>query len=532
MTFIPSVLSKIDDNNSYTGSLSSGQTLVFNGTDTTGYNGVTITIETNETSSPLGLIFSGSNDNITWSDISSETIYANVSFLKNYEFSMRYYRFSYTTVNSCTISIQSRLSTSSSSSSNDSYTVFNNDVEASLDAFGKLRVSNPYTLLDIRFPGQSSGSNNFLLNSNQLSQYSAGTGGSTYNITASDSKCILTVTGDRTLINQSRKYCNYQPGKSLLFLASAVLNNNGNPGSGFSTRLGYYDNNNGLYYQYTAGSGISVNIKNSLLTTILQSSWNIDRMDGTGTSKLNLDFSKTQLFVIDMEWLGVGIVRFGFYAYGKIHYCHQELNINILTSPYTNGINLPIRHEIIGSVGLTSASMTQICSTVISEGGYNPIGRPFSISTENNYVTLDSTEIPVILLRGGSSNYRHQSIFPTQITTISNQANDLLLYRARFYSDSIPFTVSSWTDVGANSVCQYALGSNVTGFSATGSTIIDSGYFYGKSSSTYSLDNIFSTIFQITSNASDFSDVVVLTVQSIVGSGSRVYGTINWQEIY
>lgn len=530
MTFIPSVLSVIDANNSYVGSLTNGQVVAFVGTDTSGYNSISVTVDTTDTSSPLGLVFSVSSNNVTWTTHASDTVNSGAPFTKNYDVIAQYYRLTYTAANAATISIQARLTTTNAS--NDSYAVFDNALESSIDAFGKLRVTNPYTLLDIRFPGQSTGSSSFLLNSIQLSQYTSGTAGSTYNITASNSKCILSVTGDRRLVNQSRKYCNYQPGKSLLFMTSAVINHSGNPAAGYSTRLGYYDDNNGLYFQYTGGAGMSVNIQNDILTTIPQSSWNIDKMDGTGSSKLNLDFTKTQLFVMDMEWLGVGRVRYGFYAYGKIHYCHQQLNINFLVAPYTNGINLPVRYEVIGSEGVT-ASMTQICSTVISEGGYNPIGRPMSISTGSTYVTLNTSEQPILLLRGGGSNYDHQSIFPTVMSLISNQQNDLLLYRARVYRDSIPFTVSTWTDVDVNnSVCQYALGGSVSEFNVSDSTLVDQAYFYGKTSTSYDLTNIFNNIFEITSNASNVSDVVVLTAQSIIGSGSRVYGTINWQEVY
>jgi hypothetical protein len=66
-----------------------------------------------------------------------------------------------------------------------------------------------------------------------------------------------------------------------------------------------------------------------------QSQWNVDRLDGTGPSKVNIDFTKSQIFVTDYQWLGVGRVRFGFYAYGKIHYCHQILNIKSLSKRST-----------------------------------------------------------------------------------------------------------------------------------------------------------------------------------------------------
>ena len=69
-------------------------------------------------------------------------------------------------------------------------------------------------------------------------------------------------------------------------------------------------------------------------------------MDGTGTSGYNIDFTKSQLYVIDFEWLSVGRIRFGFYIFGKIYYCHQISNFNELDEPYMKTANLPIRYEI------------------------------------------------------------------------------------------------------------------------------------------------------------------------------------------
>lgn len=537
MTFTPSVLSTMDPNNTNNGLITS---FIGSATVTTGYNTITLNVSSSIDSSPGGLVLEFSPDNTLntiWISYSADTVYANLPFVKSYPVLSQYYRVNYTNSSLAQTSIQSHLSTVDDSKEDNSMTVFNNDVEASLDAFGKLRVSNPQTLLDIRFPGQSAGSSPFLLNDIQISQNVTGTGLGGYNITAFDSKCLLSVTGAYTLINQSRKYCTYQPGKSLLFMASAVMNNTGNTGS-YQTNVGYYDDYNGLYFKYDSSTGMSINIRNNKLInisdeTIPQNEWNIDRMDGTGSSKLNLNFLNTQLFVMDMEWLGVGRIRFGFYAYGKIHYCHQELNINFLISPYTSSINLPIRHEVTSSSG-SSASMTQICSTVISEGGYNPIGRTFS--AVSGAISTSSSETPILAIRGGSLNYYHQTILPTSFSVFCDTNAVVILYRVRLYRDNIPFTVTQWTNTDSSySVAQYAVGgSNIINFSAGTSIVSDSGYFSGKNTvSLNDLTDVFNNIFELTQNASGIPDVLVITAQN-VSNNQTVYtfANINWQEIY
>ena len=360
----------------------------------------------------------------------------------------------------------------------------------------------------------------------------------------------INISGSGYYISQSRNYCIYQPGKSLLFMASGVLY----PGQNdYTTRIGYFDNDtttiplgptlivrNGLYFEHDNGL-YYLCIKNDTVTRFVQDDWNIDKMDGTGPSGLDLDFSKTQLFVIDMEWLGVGRIRFGFYGYGKIQYCHQVTNINTLTQPYTNSINLPICYTIHGDSGNPCSGFTQICSTVISEGGYNPLGRPFTISTGSSAISIAANvEEPILFLRGNininNPNYYHQNIIPTSLSMICSATNDLILYKlVLFLAGTYTGTQISWSNVNSNySVSQYS-GNLSSGYSSTNGILLDQGYFYGRGTNTYSvLTDVFSNlILQVTSNIVNESDILVLTATFVSGSGStNVFGTLSWQELY
>jgi hypothetical protein len=544
MTFTPQVLTQTDNNNS----VSSLTDTSFNGisTITTGFNTLILTIESNVDSSAGGIQIQFSDDNLIWITPYIDTYFATNIFTKNYLIIKKYYRIQYFSSSSTTFTITSRISTQldSSITQNTSISVFDNNVQSTLDAFARLRVSNPITILDIRFPGQSDGSANFLKNNLQICSDASGS----YTGTYGNSKLTVNASGAGYYISQSRNYCVYQPGKSLLFMASGVLdplNNN------YTTRIGYFDNvvpltnplivRNGLYFECSGGL-YSVNIKNNTVTTIVQSDWNIDKLNGTGLSGLTLDFTKTQLFVMDMEWLGVGRVRFGFYVYGKIQYCHQVTNINILTEPYTNSINLPICYSIHNSSagGGSSNSFKQICSTVISEGGYAPLGRPFSISTGSptSVQIAFNAEEPILFLRGNVSNanYYHQNIIPTGLSMICSATNDLILYKLEYFlAGTYTGTQPTWTNVNNNySVAQYAP-NLATGYNNTNAITLDQGYFYGRGTNTFSaLGDVFtSQVLQITSNITNESDILVLTATFVSSSGStNVFGTLSWQELY
>jgi hypothetical protein len=548
MTFTPQVLSQVDNNNSKMSSIDTS----FNGTSTitTGYNTLILTINSTTDSLAGGIQIQFSDDNSTWITPYTDTYFATNIFTKNYLIVKKYYRIIYNNSSPTgTFSITSRLSTDLDSSiiQNTSVSVFDNNVQNTLDAFARLRVSAPTTILDIRFPGQNIGSASFLKNNLQVTDASNGS----YTGTYGDSKLIIDASGAGYYISQSRNYCVYQPGKSLLFMASGIIDPSNN---NYTTRIGYFDNvvpltnplvvRNGIYFDCSGGV-FSVNIKNNTTTRITQSNWNIDKLNGTGLSGLTLDFRKTQLFVIDMEWLGVGRVRFGFYVYGKIQYCHQVTNINILTAPYTNSINLPICYSIHSTVGGgRSNNFTQICSTVISEGGYAPLGRPFSIGngvgTGIGVPLSQNIETPVLFLRGNvaNPNYYHQNIIPTEISMICADSTTLIYYRLEYFlaGTYTGTTTPTWTNVNSSySVAQYArqISNPSTGYSSTNAITLDQGYFYGRGSNTFSSQNdIFtSQILQLTSNITNDSDILVLTATT-TSNNTTVFGTIKWQELY
>jgi hypothetical protein len=528
MTFIPSVLSKRDNNNSTT------STSDFTGasTDTTGYTNLILTIKSNKNSSAGGIIIYFSSDNTTFTTYYTDTYFMDTTYNRTFKIINKYYKITYTNSSPpSSLSITSFLDTNASDTvvpvANDVYSTGN---DYTRDAFGKLRTTFPTTLLDNKFPS-SAGTTQYKSNNMMDCYKSITVGGGTASATFGDSKVILTASGEATQISQSRKYCVYQPGKSMLILLSGIITNSSNI-AGITTRLGYFDNSNGLFFQY--GTTISVGLRNNNgNTTIEQANWNIDKMDGTGMSGITLNFQKAQLFVIDFEWLSVGRVRFGFYIFGRINYCHQITNLNSLTDPYMLSPNLPSRYEII-STG-ASGTLTQICSTVISEGGYTPIGRAFSVGTNpNTSISVPTTETPILAITG-ISTYNHENILPTSFTIMDTDNNNGYLYRLRLYLSptgvNSPLNGATVVNVDDNSVVAYSI-SGLT--IPAGSIIVDQGYFYGRGIVSFnSLSDVFTNIIQITSNIDNVCDVLLLTAEKTGTTGSgNVFASISWQEIY
>lgn len=112
---------------------------------------------------------------------------------------------------------------------------------------------------------------------------------------------------------------------------------------------------------------------------IPQSQWNIDKMDGTGPSGMNLDLAKMQMFYVDYSWYGAGYVRWGMRGRdGNVTYVHKMPNNNINNEAYMRSGNLPARYESstdpIYTSLTTSASNTDTALNVVDTTNFPASG--------------------------------------------------------------------------------------------------------------------------------------------------------------
>ena len=241
----------------------------------------------------------------------------------------------------------------------------------SIDAFARWRVSHPETIFDSKQ----------LWDNAPLfwddSEISGGTTSSTHSTdTASTTVGVALNTAGRR-VRQTYMRFNYQPGKSQLILMTGTIDKSGG-GTGITRGWGYYDDNDGIFLKDDEGI-IKYVIRSSVSgspidTEIAQSGWNLDVMDGTGESGVTLDFTKSQISMVDLEWLGVGRVRVGFVIDGIPTYVHEFNNANILSGVYMSTPNLPLRYEIENDGTGAASTLEHICSSVMSEGGVQNLG--------------------------------------------------------------------------------------------------------------------------------------------------------------
>lgn len=254
-------------------------------------------------------------------------------------------------------------------------TAYNNN--PATDAFGRLRTSNPYTIFDSKFDYQDNG---------KFSNVTASGGSFTADAANSAVNMSVTTTSGSKVYRESYRVMPYQPGKSLLSMLTFTMES---PKANVRMRVGNFSTTNGIYFQSNNSVNSIVLRSNSSGTVqetiVNQNNWNVDTLDGTSSntnpSGMSLNSAKSQIFWDDIEWLGVGSVRSGFVINGQFVICHVFHHANMINGTYMTRATLPIRYEI-ENVGITAGNtqLKQICSTVVSEGGYEQYTRPRTVT--------------------------------------------------------------------------------------------------------------------------------------------------------
>lgn len=386
-----------------------------------------------------------------------------------------------------------------------------------LDAFARLRVGSPVLLLESKQVGGVTTS---------LFSTQAGVGSGVVSYSLNKSSTSLTVgpaAGKATRQTKSRAV--YQTGKSLRLLQTFTMA----PGqANLEQRCGYFDDNNGVFFKEENGE-LSVVIRSStsgsvVNTEVSQANWNIDKLDGTGKSGITLDLSKSQILAIDLEWLAVGTVAFGFFIDRELHYCHFVQNANTTVGAYMQNPNLPIRWEIEAVAGITgSATLESICGTVDSEGGYELIG--VSASADRGLVerTIPGRAIQEILsIRMQSSYTEFATAFVQFLSAISTSSGDFLY---RLVLNPTETVAGAWTPI-ANSIMEYNTTREVT--PGTG-FLISSGVVSSDVDSVNIEDR---PLLTFGTDLAGVTDVFSLQI-GVQGSGPEAFlGSLSWREVY
>jgi len=390
------------------------------------------------------------------------------------------------------------------------------------DAFGRLRTSQPHTLFDssLRY-----GDNTDKWSESETDN--SGNSGSAHN--ANQGLMDITVgesSGD-SIIRETKRVFSYQPGKSLLVLNTFVMDS---PKSYLRQRVGYFGAENGVYLEQENSSVYIVKrskVSGSVVNTrVLQQNWNVDALDGDGVSGYTLDLTKAQIFWSDFEWLGVGSVRCGFVINGQFIPVHIFHHANEITSTYMTTATLPCRYEITNTDDTGSSStLKQICSSVMSEGGYNNTSISRSVSTAITGKNIsDTADTPLISIRLRSGR-TDGVVVPSMVDLYGLQQ---AAFQYKIFTNVTSLTSATFVSAGSDSNVEY----DISATALSGGKKIMEGVFVGDNkggASHIDLTHLNHQLQLTRSLGSSTGDIFTIAIRATTNNDDAV-GALNWQE--
>ncbi len=386
--------------------------------------------------------------------------------------------------------------------------------KTNFDAFGRLRTSMPFTLFD---------SQNRYSKDPQFDESLSGSATCTHLANESSVAMNVTTASGDEVVRQSKRVFPYQPGKSLLIMTTFAM---AAGAANLRQRVGYFNANNGVFLQqnnnalsliirtYTSGSP-------SDARAVAQADWNGDKLDGSGASGITLNVTKTQIFFIDLEWLGVGTVRCGFIIDGEYIVAHTFNNANSLSSVYMQTAILPVRYEIT-TTGTVAAAKTlkQICSTVISEGGYEQKSALTWARQTTPTTGVGTSFVPLVSIRLKSANLG-AIVIPNGFSFMPTSASD---YFEVALIKNATLTGASYASISTN--VEYDIAATaMTGGNIVRSDFTSSGVLSGNpvnDPSSYNFDS------QIGVTIGGTSDVYTLAMRLVSGTGDGIGALSFW----
>lgn len=399
------------------------------------------------------------------------------------------------------------------------------------DAFGRMRVSNPLTLFDSFHRYQDN---------SKFATSTSGTANTQYQTNQSVVDMNVGTTSGDKCYRESKRVFAYQPGKSLLIMNTFVMNEQK---TNLRQRVGYFNTQNGIFFEndgtgnylvlrtFTSGSVVE--------TRVAQSDWNVDKFDGTGLSSQTghggrgeLDITKANIFWTDVEWLGVGDVRCGFVVDGLMLPAHTFHNDNLNTTTYMTTAILPVRYEI-ENTGTTASSskLKQICSTVVSEGGYTLEGKARSISipiTTPKDLPTAGTFTPVLSIRLKDSFKDALAVLKdVEFFGVTNNTS----YRYKIIIGGT-LTGASWVSAGTDSPIEY----DITASAVANGRDAQVGYVNvsagaGGAAVNLGRETLFAYQLERDPFAASDNGIIITLAGTGAANGNDAIGAMTWEEI-
>ena len=412
-----------------------------------------------------------------------------------------------------------------------------------LDPFSRLRTSNTIQLLDSKFDH----SDQSLIWNQELT---GGGASVTHNVNHAALELGVSGIGDK-VISQTKMYIPYRAGNGDLGLYTFVL---GAATPGVRKRVGRFDDNDGVYFEQSEAGEYFIVLRSSVTGSVAEERiprnlWEYigpdgslvhDGFDGLGPSGITGDPTTGVILVIDLQWLGMGLVRVGFDYDGVIFWAHFFRNAGNKSTVYMRSATLPIRYEI-EAVGDAADTFEQACSTVLREGSAKEPARRSSVNRGNTTVDITAgggrQAVVAVRLKSDFNKSLIEDFTPNIIATESAEYLwELVLNPTVDPADAAVWN-AGWVDAESpESIVQrnfvYRSGNDGCRFLPNTGFVLKSGYFERTNlggGATVDIPGEDLPVAQL--NVAGDSDVLVLLCTVVGAVDRQVLGSIGFKEL-
>lgn len=269
----------------------------------------------------------------------------------------------------------------------------------------------------------------------------------------------------------------------------------GTPVAGVTQKIGIYDDENGFFIGFMGEDFFIGRRRDTVDYVVLQSEFNLDKLDGSGTEGLNIDFTKGNVWRITYGWLGYAVIIFEvmesdgtWTAFHKIEYPNANTETNI-----GNPV-LPMRMKIMKTDGAATADVTMKTGSWNAGivNGLSECCNRYQSFAATATITATNSLTNIFTLKSISSFQTLTNKIRTRILFLSAACDGNKLVSIRLIKNAVLALTATYTYIDSgNSTIQY----DTTATTLSGGTTLCTLQLGKTDSKTVDLDGLFITMY-------------------------------------
>lgn len=255
---------------------------------------------------------------------------------------------------------------------------------------------------------------------------------------------------------QSVNYVRYSPGHDSYANFTSEFST---PVAGSNQYIGIFDNSDGFFIGFTGTSFGVTKRKDGVDTTVSQSNFNLDKLDGSGPDGLNINFTFGNVWRIDYGWLGHSIITFEVMdTYGNWIPFHVFREPNSTNGTSIGNPILPMRMQVVKTSGTANVTLKTGSWNAGSIGpdNINTIGNRYKSFAATATLTATNSLTNIFTIKNMSAFQTFENKVKTKIIFLSAACDGNKLTSIKLIKNANLGVTASYSFIDSgNSTVQY-----------------------------------------------------------------------------